>query len=228
MRYTDRTMFDHAGDDRLRVRFDDASGWDITLTDRLSVGSAETCDVVIPAHGLLPLHFVVERIHDEWALSCFNAGAIENELGQSTRRLSLAPGSRFTAGSARFELIGGARVTGIQGTINGRCAACGFEVNLLAVRARYCPRCGTLVQEPDAAGMALPVVPVEPNHSEILNGYASALTHLGGKYEENRPHNEREAVRCYLKAAKLGSGEAQEKLAQKGIEPVAPEKPKAP
>lgn len=220
-------MFDDDGSDRLRVSVGMAPAWDVTLADRISVGSGSSCDLVIA--GLRPLHFVVERIHDDWLLSCFGGADVRNSSGDATRRLPLTPGTTFSVGDVGFEFLAAARhAANVQGTINGRCAACGFDVNLLATRARYCPRCGTLVQEPDAAGVARPVLPAEPNHSEILNGYASALTHLGGRYEENRPRNEREAVRCYLKAAKLGSGPAQGKLAEKGIEPVAPEEPKTP
>jgi hypothetical protein len=218
-------MFDEQCD-RLRVWTDDGPFRDVVLSDRLSVGSGPTCDLSIPQRGLRPLHFVVERLHDEWVLSCFSGAEVKTEAGATARRLPLSGGTKFTAVFVRFELVCAAPAVKTPGTINGRCATCGFEVNLLAVRARFCPRCGVRVQEPEALGVK-PVLPVEPNHSEILNGYASALTHLGGKYEENRPHNEREAVRCYLKAAKLGSGEAQEKLAEKGIEPAESDGPKS-
>jgi hypothetical protein len=216
-------MFDE-GTDRLRAWIYGGPIREVVLTDRFSVGSGTTCDLSIPQPGLRPLHFVIERLHDEWVLSCFGGAEVKTEAGGSARRLPLSKETQFSVGIVHFELACAAPPKRTAGTINGRCATCGYEVHLLAVRARFCPKCGVRVQEPEALGVK-PVLPVEPNHSEILNGYASALTHLGGKYEENRPRNEREAVRCYLKAAKLGSGAAHEKLAEKGIEPAAPETP---
>jgi hypothetical protein len=63
--------------------------------------------------------------------------------------------------------------------------------------------------------------PASAPTSAVLQGYASAMHSLGEKYEAGRGavRNEREAVRCYFKAAKLGSEEAHERLAERGIVP---------
>jgi TPR repeat protein len=64
-------------------------------------------------------------------------------------------------------------------------------------------------------------LPEPVSGSVMLQGYASAMHSLGEKYEAGRGvyRNEREAVRCYFKAAKLGNEEAQERLAERGIVP---------
>jgi TPR repeat protein len=62
-------------------------------------------------------------------------------------------------------------------------------------------------------------LPSPESSSEILRGYANALYNLGRRYEiaaANR--NPREAVRCYLKAARLGNLMAFARLATRWID----------
>src|SRR5687768_15900965 len=98
---------DDAGIDRLRVSVGGAPAWDVPISDRLAVGSGQSCDLVVV--GLRPLHFVIERIHEDWLLSCFGGAEVHLTGGLTVRRLPLTPGSVFAAGPARFELVGGAR-----------------------------------------------------------------------------------------------------------------------
>jgi len=56
--------------------------------------------------------------------------------------------------------------------------------------------------------------PAIPQTSLIVAGYANALFRLGAYYENSlSSHNADEAVRCYLKAARLGNAEALSRLA---------------
>lgn len=69
-------------------------------------------------------------------------------------------------------------------------------------------------------GVVPPTVIPSPNaSSEILRGYANALYKLGRRYEVGGwTRNPREAIRCYLKAARLGNMMAFARLATRWIE----------
>jgi TPR repeat protein len=63
------------------------------------------------------------------------------------------------------------------------------------------------------------VIPSPASSSEILRGYANALYKLGRRYEVALGYrNPREAIRCYLKAARLGNMMAFARLATRWIE----------
>jgi len=128
-----------------------------------------------------------------------------------------------------------------------RCHRCSADVSRLPVAARFCPRCGLEVHAPasmDAAVVTddavweqlashwLRVTGAPPSgdgqggervHSLILLGYANAMYNLGFRYELGRgaARNPREAVRCYLKAARLGNPWALARLAPR--DPHLPE-----
>lgn len=71
-----------------------------------------------------------------------------------------------------------------------------------------------------SAGVLPPtVIPSPDSSSEILRGYANALYKLGRRYEIGGwTRNTREAVRCYVKAARLGNMMAFARLATRWIE----------
>lgn len=60
-----------------------------------------------------------------------------------------------------------------------------------------------------------PAIPSPETRSEILAGYSTALYKLGRRYEmgAGAGKNTREAIRCYLKAARLGNLRAFARLA---------------
>jgi TPR repeat protein len=63
------------------------------------------------------------------------------------------------------------------------------------------------------------VAPSPESSSQIVRGYASALYKLGRRYEVAvGRHNPREAIRCYLKAARLGNMMAFARLATRWID----------
>jgi TPR repeat protein len=63
------------------------------------------------------------------------------------------------------------------------------------------------------------VIPSPNTSSQILRGYANALYKLGRRYEVGGwTRNPREAIRCYLKAARLGNMMAFARLATRWIE----------
>lgn len=75
------------------------------------------------------------------------------------------------------------------------------------------------------------IAPSPESSSQIVRGYASALYKLGRRYEVSAgTRNPREAIRCYLKAARLGNMMAFARLATRwidrcdraGKEPVVP------
>jgi hypothetical protein len=73
------------------------------------------------------------------------------------------------------------------------CGVCGWDLSGVGVVARYCPGCGRRLGDG------------EMGHSQIVLAYASALLHLGWRYEHGRGmmRNVREAGRCYAKAGRL-------------------------
>lgn len=72
----------------------------------------------------------------------------------------------------------------------------------------------------DSSTVVPPTVIPSPNtSSQILRGYANALYKLGRRYEVGGwARNPREAIRCYLKAARLGNMMAFARLATRWIE----------
>lgn len=80
---------------------------------------------------------------------------------------------------------------------------------------------GHLAELTSDAPTAVPplVIPSSNATSQILRGYANALYKLGRRYEIVLGHrNPREAVRCYLKAARLGNMMAFARLATRWVE----------
>lgn len=75
----------------------------------------------------------------------------------------------------------------------------------------------------DAVPQPPPGVPAFPgaeSSSQIVRGYANALYSLGRRYEIDAGpgRNRREALRCYLKAARLGNIMAFARLASRWLE----------
>jgi TPR repeat protein len=63
------------------------------------------------------------------------------------------------------------------------------------------------------------IAPSPESSSQIVRGYASALYKLGRRYEVVAgTRNPREAIRCYLKAARLGNMMAFARLATRWID----------
>jgi TPR repeat protein len=102
------------------------------------------------------------------------------------------------------------------------CARCRADLSRVPAAARFCPRCGAALGaeavEPDAGvllrqinagagAMAAAAAAGDGTraHSAMIDGYATALYHLGQRYEGGAGTNSAEAVRCYLKAARLGN-----------------------
>ena len=122
---------------------------------------------------------------------------------------------------------------------SANCPRCGTNLAALAAAARFCPRCGRErsrpchVQtdvEPAVPASAIPSNPDEffsyeppddgrPFHSVMLLGYGNAMTRLGQRYAAGFGvyRNDREALRCFFKAAQLGNEEAQQRLARRGL-----------
>jgi TPR repeat protein len=75
----------------------------------------------------------------------------------------------------------------------------------------------------ELARLDLPPLPLdgaEATHSLIRFGYAAAMGSLGLRYEAGlgAQKNEDEAIRCYIKAARMGNDAARERLATRGIQ----------
>jgi TPR repeat protein len=121
----------------------------------------------------------------------------------------------------------------------GRCPQCLFDLSRLPKAAQFCPRCGydrhPLAGVADAfsqprvidwneelARLDRPPLLVDnaEAHSVILSGYAAAMGNLAVRYEAGlgAQKNEDEAIRCYVKAARMGDEHARDRLAAKGIE----------
>jgi TPR repeat protein len=91
-----------------------------------------------------------------------------------------------------------------------RCHHCAAFLNSLPAAARFCPRCGAdLKAEMSQSKNSTRPWMVNPvlGSSAILAGYANALYSLGRRYESGGrlARNRNEAMRCYLKAARLGN-----------------------
>ena len=122
-----------------------------------------------------------------------------------------------------------------------RCQRCSADVSRLPIAARFCPRCGLEIQVADPVYSPMlgdeqvweelasqwPRVTAavssdaQPAHSLILLGYANAMYNLGFRYELGRgaARNVREAVRCYMKSARLGNPWALARLAPRDPHP---------
>jgi len=114
------------------------------------------------------------------------------------------------------------------------CPGCGLDsyssppaaIYLRAAESNQVPRRDRLGWEhltelaASSAGPVPPMVaPTPESSSAILRGYANAMYNLGRRYEvaaANR--NPREAIRCYLKAARLGNVMAFARLAVRWID----------
>lgn len=120
------------------------------------------------------------------------------------------------------------------------CARCGGNAGSLPAAARFCPKCGThLEDDRSAVGPVarlaairqaegwLSVAPrpsavsangleaAEPlPQTSILRGYAVALYNLARRYERGRGvhRNPAEAIRCFTKSARLGHVDAARRL----------------
>jgi TPR repeat protein len=126
----------------------------------------------------------------------------------------------------------------VAATADQFCERCGIDLARLAPAARFCPRCGInlsrSVEAIEVSEQEAPQVrPVEPVawpafpppdpsrfHSIMVVGYARALNSLGTRYESGHgvARNTDEALRYYCKAARLGCGDALERLAQRGFD----------
>ena len=91
-----------------------------------------------------------------------------------------------------------------------RCLHCAAFLDSLPAGARFCPRCGSDLKAdvPQSKDSARPWM-INPTwgSSAIVVGYANALYSLGRRYEcgGGLARNRNEAMRCYLKAARLGN-----------------------
>ena len=120
---------------------------------------------------------------------------------------------------------GAAGEAGPNGAGTFACARCRADLSRVPASARFCPRCGAALGaeavEPNAgellrridAGALVAAAAGARAHSAMIDGYASALYHLGQRYEGGAGPNSAEAVRCYLKAARLGNLPALGRLA---------------
>ena len=118
-------------------------------------------------------------------------------------------------------------------TAPGDCALCRPDCGAIPAEARFCPRCGRSLahrRDPDDLWLtvrgllgtffgnrpvAMPGFNLPAPTTASLAAYANALVALGTLYEQ-RPgwrRNREEAVRCYLKAAKVGHRSALSRLA---------------
>jgi TPR repeat protein len=96
--------------------------------------------------------------------------------------------------------------------------------------ARFCPKCGAALgaEAVDRADVLRQMeVGLGPRrdahaHSAMIDGYAAALYQLGQRYEVGVGPNSAEAVRCYLKAARLGNLPALGRLAAACVERERP------
>jgi TPR repeat protein len=120
------------------------------------------------------------------------------------------------------------------------CPRCGFEVSKsLEAAGVGAAEAATQPQAVEAAGVSegeapqvravepVPVVwpvfpPPDPSrfHSIMVVGYARALNSLGTRYESGQgvARNTDEALRYFCKAARLGCGDALERLAKRGFD----------
>ena len=109
------------------------------------------------------------------------------------------------------------------------CPRCKLGLDHLPRVACFCPRCGYElaewpVQPPPWASLPFSSPDAEPTHSSVITrGYADAMYKLGRRYEGavGARRNPGEAMRCYTKAARLGSGPALGRLAPR-YEPQSP------
>ena len=116
---------------------------------------------------------------DEREVSLFGVGEWEGVFGGSTESADEAEG------------IAPVPVIPLEQVWS--CAVCGWDLSAVAVVARFCPGCGRQLADGEAG------------RSRIVLAYASALLHLGWRYEHGRGmmRNVREATRCYAKAGRL-------------------------
>lgn len=112
-----------------------------------------------------------------------------------------------------------------------RCPRCACDGSALPTDARFCPHCGhpwpALVHALDQPAPQSPPPVIDPPplpHSLIIQAYACALAHLGQRYQLGHgvQRNPDEALRCYLKAARLGNDPARSHLARLGIPQDSP------
>lgn len=196
----------------------------------LSIGRERENDIQIDSPFVDPVHAVVCQSGPEPVLRASGLADLVLPDGTGVESLVLVQGLSFCIGPATIYCM--ANVPSPRSgpaAEPGRCGSCQADVSRLPLSARFCPRCGRMIDsEPlPTAQMPRVFIPSEHRpHSVMLKGYASAMAGLGERYEAGAgvQRNEREAVRCFLKAARLGSPKAADRLEEKGIE-VRPARP---
>lgn len=206
------------------------------LRGGLSIGCGEEDDVFIAGPGIGERHaYVFGQPGSQWTLMASEGQVLFLPDGNETRCLILTPGVCFGIGDAILQcwqeemaeepVREAAPVSESNGV---GCAWCGADLSRVAAEARYCPRCGqmqtarrgswydtTYVDPMDEEMPPPPFDPDQPVRSQMIFGYATAMHNLGVRYEEGRrgtPRNMQEAVRCYIKSARLGNDAALDRL----------------
>jgi hypothetical protein len=194
---------------------------DFPLHDSLSIGRGEDNTIILDDPAVNATHAVVSAWPGEPRLECFGDAVLMFPDGTAVRELPITPGVTFIVGSALIQCVGSETPQ--------QCPRCFWELSAIAGVARFCPRCGMQLAPVPVDPVPVPAVdrqaelaaisPATGAHSLILIGYAAAMTNLGCRYETGfgMPRNEDEAIRCYIKAARLGNSLALERLSSRGI-----------
>ena len=135
-------------------------------------------------------------------------------------------------GGARADFLPGEPARVGSECFASACPCCRLDLDHLPRAACFCPRCGQALAQCPAGpppvfspNFSAPPDDGEamPGLSAITRGYAQALFKLGRRYETatGSRHNPGEAMRCYSKAARLGSNLALDRLTPRG-EPGGP------
>ena len=207
------------------------------LRGGLSIGSGEADDVHIQGAGVAAKHAHVFESQGQLTLLAGEGQVVHLPDGKQARVLILTPGVCFGIGDAILQCWQAempdepgppvVRVVEVGGV---RCEECKADLSRVPAEAQYCPRCGRELTAKhggarswvgsclDPMDEEMPPPPFDPNqpvHSQVIFGYAAAMHNLGVRYEEGRkgtPRNMQEAVRCYIKSARLGNDRALDRL----------------
>jgi hypothetical protein len=195
----------------------------IPLRCGLSIGRDPRNYLVIDHPDVRDVHATIEQHGDALQLECAAHACVVLADGSEVSRLNLIEGTRCRIGDVILTCFDARSVQYDED--ESHCMRCGLELYDLPITRRFCPRCGLNL----SAGALVPVSlviahpplpvlplvePLEPAHSLMIAGYATAMTKLGVRYEVGQgvARNEDEAIRCYGKAARLGNEDARTRL----------------